>query len=64
MQIRICLLVTAALGLLQQLHCPMPSLHIAMFGKLKVGESQFTITYGSTTNRREVACMGSALVER
>ena len=64
MQIRICLIPAAALGLLQQLHRPMPGLHIAPFGKLKVGESQFAITRESATHHREVTRMCNALVQR
>ena len=64
MQIRICLLPAAALSLLQQLHGPMPGLHITPLGKLKVGESKFTITRGSTTHRRKVSRMWNVRVER
>ncbi len=40
MQIRIRLFTDTALSLLQQLHGPMPGLHITPLGKLKVGESR------------------------
>jgi hypothetical protein len=64
MQIGICLIPSVALSLLQQLHGPMPGLHISPFGKLKVGESQLTITRGSATHHREVTRMCNALVQR
>src|ERR1700677_2075013 len=64
MQISIRLLPAAALSLLQQLHRPVPGLHIAPFGKLKVSKSQFTITRGSAAHHREVIRMRSDLVKR
>lgn len=36
--------ITVALSLLQQRHCLSPRLGVAMFGKLKIGESQITVT--------------------